>query len=63
MFSSEAVEEFKTLYLKEYGIVLTNDRALDLGIKLIRLVKAVYGPDIPKKWISKIDRDKKEGLG
>lgn len=60
MLSSEAVGEFKSLYLKEYGITLTNDQATNLGTMLVRLVKAVYGSDVPKKWLPKIDRDKKE---
>lgn len=63
MIDPEAIEEFKKLYLKEHGILLSNDRAIALGTQLVRLVKAVYGSDIPKKWVPKIDRDKKKGLG
>lgn len=62
MLSVEAIGEFKSLYSKEFGITLTDNQALDFGTKLIRLVKAVYGPDIPKKWMSKIDRNKKKSL-
>lgn len=63
MLTIDAVEEFKKLYLKEYGISLSSDQALDLGTKLIRFVKVVYGSNIPKKWVRKIDRDKMKGLG
>lgn len=63
MLSVEAIGEFKSLYFKEFGINLTDNQALDFGTKLIRLVKVMYGQDIPRKWVPKIDRDKKKGLG
>lgn len=47
----EAIEKFKNLYLKEYGVELTRQQALDYGVRLIGLVKAIYGtnpPDIDK---------------
>lgn len=49
----EAVEEFKRLYLQEYGIQLTNRQAIDYGIRLIRLVRAVYGDNLPKSGFDK----------
>lgn len=58
MLSQEALVEFKTLYLKEYGIKLTDDQALNLGTKLIRLVKVIYGTNLPKQWTPKIDTNK-----
>lgn len=54
MLSPEAITEFKTLYLKEFGVKLTNEQALDMGTKLIRLVKVVYGSNLPKKWYQKL---------
>lgn len=56
MLSAEAIDEFKNLYLKQYGIRLTYEQATELGTKLIRLVKIVYGSNLPKKWIPKFDR-------
>ncbi len=50
MFSPEALAEFKLLYQKDYGINLTNEQAIYLGTQLIRLIKVVYGPSLPKKW-------------
>ncbi len=50
MLSPEALAEFKVLYQKECGINLTNEQAVYLGSELIRLVKVVYGPNLPKKW-------------
>jgi competence transcription factor ComK len=45
---AESVEEFKTLYFKEYGIQLTNQQATEFGMSLINFVKAVYGNNLPK---------------
>lgn len=50
MISAEAVEEFRRLYFREYGMRLTNEQAVDLGTKLIRLVKVVFGANLPKEW-------------
>lgn len=50
MISTEAVEEFKRLYFGEYGMRLTNEQAVDMGTKLIRLVKVVFGSNLPKEW-------------
>jgi hypothetical protein len=43
----QAIEEFKELYLKEYGKALTNQEAVELATRLIGFVKAVYGKNIP----------------
>lgn len=48
MISQEAITEFKELYLQEYGIKLSDEQALDYGIRLVGLVKAVYGKNLPK---------------
>jgi len=58
MLDQEAVEEFKKLYLREYGIQLTNQQAIEYGTRLIGFVKAVYGNDLPKKKVVD-NRDKK----
>lgn len=42
-----ALEEFKQIYLKHYGILLTDQQALDLGIRLVELFKVIARP-IPK---------------
>ncbi len=59
MLNPEAVEEFKQLCFKERGIKLTNEQAIDMGTNLKRLVKVVYGPNLPTKWKSKeVDTNK-----
>lgn len=56
MIDQEAITEFKELYLQEYGVKLSDEQALDYGTRLIGLVKAVYGKNLPKP--SDIDKDK-----
>lgn len=53
MLGQEAIKEFKALYLREYGVKLTDKQAIDYGIRLIRLVKAVYGNDLPQPGFDK----------
>lgn len=45
----EAVEEFQRLYFQEYGIRLTRQQAVEYGTRLVQLVKAVYGKDLPER--------------
>lgn len=42
--SKKALDEFKAIYKAEYGVELSNAEALDKGIRLLRLFKAVYKP-------------------
>lgn len=43
-----ALEEFKHLYAQQYRVKLTDQQALEYGTRLITLVKAVYGKNLPK---------------
>ena len=43
-----ALDQFKDLYTKEYGVKLTTQQATEYGSRLITLVKAVYGKNLPK---------------
>lgn len=42
--SKKALDEFKAIYKAEYGVELSDSEALDKGIRLLRLFKAVYRP-------------------
>lgn len=44
----QAIEQFRQLYQLEYGIELPKDEAFEMGKRLINLVKAVYGDNLPK---------------
>lgn len=48
--SKKAVEEFKTIYFKKYGVQLTDEQANELGVELLEFFKLIYRP-IPKKRI------------
>lgn len=50
MISAEAAEEFKRMYFREYGMQLTDEQAMEMGTKLIRLIKVVFGSNLPKEW-------------
>lgn len=47
------LDELKQIYLKNYGVLLTEEQVLNLGIRLITLFKIVAKPipvvDIKKK--------------
>lgn len=45
--STEALEQFKKMYKDNYKIQLSDEEALEFGIRLIKLVKVVYGNRIP----------------
>lgn len=45
--STKALEQFKKMYEEKYEIQLSDEEALEFGIRLIKLVKAVYGNRIP----------------
>lgn len=45
--SADALNQFKKMYKEKYEIQLSKEEALEFGIRLIKLVKAVYGNRIP----------------
>lgn len=45
--SKQAIDEFKTIYLKKYGVQLTDEQANELGVELLEFFKLIYKP-IPK---------------
>lgn len=49
----DAIDEFKKLYLQEYGIELTDNQAIGYGMRLVRLVRAVYGNNLPPPLFDK----------
>ncbi len=48
MISREALIEFQQLYLQRYGEKLTDQQGQEYGTRLIGLIKAVYGQNLPK---------------
>lgn len=54
MLSQNAIEEFKSIYLKRYGVQLNNEQAMAIGNKLIQLFKIIRKP------IPVVDRETKK---
>lgn len=46
--SKEAIEEFKEIYLREFGQKITDEEAQELGLNLISLFKIICRP-IPEQ--------------
>ena len=44
MLSDEDISEFQALYKKHFGKEISREEAYDKGVRLIRLIKAVYKP-------------------
>ncbi len=55
--SLNAIEEFKQLYLKQFGIQITNNQAIEYGTNLVDLIRVVYGNSIPKSLDEKKKRE------
>lgn len=56
MISNESLEEFKQIYLEEFGVQLSNEEALEKALPVLNLVKTLIEP---VRNLS-IDADKKE---
>lgn len=46
--SNEAISDFKRIYLKKFGVSLTDIEANEKGVDLLNLFRLLYRP-IPKK--------------
>lgn len=44
VIEQKALEELKQIYLKHYGVLLTDEQVLELGIKLVNLFKIIAKP-------------------
>jgi len=54
MLPKKAIEEFKKIYKKSYGVELSDEEATDKANRLVNLYKAVYLDD---KWTLPKDLD------
>lgn len=48
-FSSQSIKQLQELYLKRYGMDLSEEGANNLGAELVSLFKLIYKP-IPKAY-------------
>ncbi len=45
MLTKKAINEFKQIYLEEYGKRITDQQAVEMGINLINALKIVLKPE------------------
>lgn len=44
MLNQKSLDQFTTIYSKRYGVVLTQDEAIEKATRLLLLIKAIYKP-------------------
>ena len=49
MLTKQAVDEFKKIYLKKYGVALTDDDAFEKASSLLNLCRTVFSTSDMKK--------------
>lgn len=59
MLTQEEINQFKEIYLKEFGNEINDQTAILLGNNLLNLMQAVYKP-IPKNVVPKNTRNKND---
>jgi hypothetical protein len=55
------IQKFQALYRSEFGMEITAEEAYEKGIKLVRLMSAVYRP-MTKEQFEKIQKHRKDTL-
>ena len=51
MISETALQEFKKLYVEEFGEEISDEEAIELGINLLTIFNHIYRPVLKKDWI------------
>jgi hypothetical protein len=44
--SRQAIEEFKAIYLEEFGKALSNDEAQEMALRLLRFLETLQSPQM-----------------
>ena len=58
MISETALQEFKKLYVEEFGEDIPNEQAMELGTNLLTLFHHIYRP-VKKNWLTAVsDKEK-----
>lgn len=47
--SKESIEEFRVIYAKEFGKIITEEEALEMATRLVNLYQIIYRPLPDKK--------------
>jgi len=61
MISPKGLKKFKQLYRKHFGMEIDDQTALDKGIRLVNLIKAVYKPMTEAEYENLQKRRKETG--
>lgn len=58
MISEAALQDFKKIYLEEFGEKISDEKAIELGTNLLTLFHHIYRP-VKKDWMGTIsDKEK-----
>ncbi len=59
MISETALQEFKKIWLEEFGEEISDDKATELGINLLTLFDHIYRP-VKKSWLGDVSENQKQ---
>ncbi|MBI2038907.1 MAG: hypothetical protein HYT22_01325 [Candidatus Niyogibacteria bacterium] len=59
MLSEQAIEKYRAIYQKEFGIEISHDEAAEQAQRLLNLARVVYQP-MPKEWLDRYNQLLKE---
>lgn len=57
MISETALQEFKKLWVEEFGEKISDEQAMELGTSLLSLFDRIYRP-VKKSWFEKVSEVK-----
>lgn len=58
MISETALQEFKRLWLEEFGEEISDEQAMEVGTNLLNLFNHIYRP-VKKSWLEEVsDKEK-----
>lgn len=59
MISDTALQEFKKIYVDEFGEEISDEQAMELGANLLTLFHHIYRP-VKKDWMSAVSDEEKD---
>lgn len=51
MFTDEQIEKFITIYKNRFGREISREKAIEKGIRLVRLVELIYKPMTKQEYL------------
>jgi hypothetical protein len=59
MISYTALQEFRTLWLEEFGEQISEEQAMEIAPKLLNLFNHIYRP-VKKTWVESLEPELKQ---